>query len=61
DVPQEAITIGVPAYRAADDVTLPKLIAMPFRRQRPTWELPEAESRDRQIGKRKIKSVEQRS
>jgi sterol desaturase/sphingolipid hydroxylase (fatty acid hydroxylase superfamily) len=51
DVPQEAITIGVPAYRAAEDVTLPKVIAMPFRRQRPTWQLSEAESRDGEIGK----------
>ena len=37
DVPQEAITIGVPAYRRPDDVTLPKTILLPFVRQRPSW------------------------
>jgi sterol desaturase/sphingolipid hydroxylase (fatty acid hydroxylase superfamily) len=39
DVPQEAITIGVPAYRDERDVTLPKILTMPFERQLPTWEL----------------------
>jgi sterol desaturase/sphingolipid hydroxylase (fatty acid hydroxylase superfamily) len=39
DVPQAAVTIGVPAYRAADEVTLGRLLAMPFGEQRPTWEL----------------------
>lgn len=31
DVPQESITIGVPAYRSPDDVTLPKIVLMPLR------------------------------
>jgi sterol desaturase/sphingolipid hydroxylase (fatty acid hydroxylase superfamily) len=39
DVPRAAVTIGVPAYRAADEVTLGRLLAMPFGEQRPTWEL----------------------
>ncbi len=30
DVPQAAITIGVEAYPAPDDVTLPRALAMPF-------------------------------
>jgi sterol desaturase/sphingolipid hydroxylase (fatty acid hydroxylase superfamily) len=30
DVPQDAITIGVPAFQDPRDVTLPKIIAMPF-------------------------------
>ena len=38
DVPQDAITIGVPAYREPADVRLPRILAMPFARQRPSWE-----------------------
>ncbi|MGH7825848.1 MAG: sterol desaturase family protein [Candidatus Binatia bacterium] len=40
DVPQQEITIGVPAYRGAEDVTYPKIMSMPFRKQRPAWGLP---------------------
>jgi len=41
-VPQGEITIGIPAYRDPREVTLPRVIAMPFERgQRPTWELPD--------------------
>src|SRR5439155_7705655 len=40
NVPQDAITIGVPAYRDPDEVTLPKVLAMPFEEQRPPWQLP---------------------
>jgi sterol desaturase/sphingolipid hydroxylase (fatty acid hydroxylase superfamily) len=40
NVPQQAITIGVPAYREPRELTLWQLIAMPFRRQRPAWQLP---------------------
>jgi sterol desaturase/sphingolipid hydroxylase (fatty acid hydroxylase superfamily) len=40
NVPQQAITIGVPAYRQSRDVSLPKLIAMPFVAQPPSWQLP---------------------
>jgi sterol desaturase/sphingolipid hydroxylase (fatty acid hydroxylase superfamily) len=40
NVPQQAITIGVPAYRQPKDVNFSKIIAMPFRSQRPTWQLP---------------------
>jgi len=38
DVPQPEITIGVPAYGAPSEVTIGKLLAMPFRRQRRDWE-----------------------
>jgi sterol desaturase/sphingolipid hydroxylase (fatty acid hydroxylase superfamily) len=31
DVPQQSITIGVPGYDAPDEVTLPKMLALPFR------------------------------
>lgn len=41
NVPQEEITIGVPAYRDASEVGLSNILTMPFRTQRPTWQLPE--------------------
>jgi sterol desaturase/sphingolipid hydroxylase (fatty acid hydroxylase superfamily) len=37
DVEQESITIGVPAYHDADDVTLGKILLLPFRSQRDDW------------------------
>ncbi|HEX6163100.1 MAG TPA: sterol desaturase family protein [Vicinamibacterales bacterium] len=37
DVPDERIKIGVPAYRGAREVTLGKILALPFRRQRKDW------------------------
>jgi sterol desaturase/sphingolipid hydroxylase (fatty acid hydroxylase superfamily) len=43
-VPQDAITIGVPAYRLPEEVVLPKLLSLPFKHQRPTWQLPVEES-----------------
>jgi sterol desaturase/sphingolipid hydroxylase (fatty acid hydroxylase superfamily) len=39
DVPQGAVTIGVPAYRDSGSLVLPALVSMPFRHQRPTWRL----------------------
>ncbi len=39
DVAQEAITIGVPAWRDPDELTVPRLHSMPFEAQRP-WALP---------------------
>jgi sterol desaturase/sphingolipid hydroxylase (fatty acid hydroxylase superfamily) len=40
DVPQDAIMIGVPAYREPEAVALPKILAMPFGPERDAWELP---------------------
>lgn len=40
DVPQDAIDIGVPAYRDPSDLTLPRLVAMPFVGQPDTRRLP---------------------
>ena len=40
DVPQEAITIGVPAWQRATDVTLGRILLMPFEPQRADWEGP---------------------
>jgi sterol desaturase/sphingolipid hydroxylase (fatty acid hydroxylase superfamily) len=37
NVPQYEITIGVPAYREAEEVGLAQVLKMPFARQRPTW------------------------
>jgi sterol desaturase/sphingolipid hydroxylase (fatty acid hydroxylase superfamily) len=40
DVPQEAITIGVPAYPRPADVTVAKVLVLPFVPQRPSWQPP---------------------
>ncbi len=40
DVPQSEIAIGVPAYRAAEDVAVGRSLVMPFRRQRRDWLAP---------------------
>ncbi|HEX6641414.1 MAG TPA: sterol desaturase family protein [Thermoanaerobaculia bacterium] len=37
DVPQERVVIGVPAYDDAADVTVGKMLLLPFRRQRSDW------------------------
>jgi sterol desaturase/sphingolipid hydroxylase (fatty acid hydroxylase superfamily) len=41
NIPQNEITIGVPAYRDPPDVELVEVIKMPFIEQRQTWRLPE--------------------
>lgn len=40
NVPQEEITIGIPAYCDPQEVTLPKILLMPFGTEQPTWQLP---------------------
>ena len=37
DVPDEAIRIGIPAYDDPAEVTLGRVLALPFRRQREAW------------------------
>jgi hypothetical protein len=37
DVPQEEITIGVPAYQTHADVGLARILALPLVHQRPSW------------------------
>lgn len=37
DVPQTEVTIGVPAYARPEDVTLGKILALAFMRQRESW------------------------
>lgn len=46
-VPQEEVRIGVAAYREEKDVTLGKILALPFVRQRRDWETPEGPSVER--------------
>ena len=36
-VPQEEITVGVPAYRDPEEVGLVEILKMPFSEERPTW------------------------
>jgi sterol desaturase/sphingolipid hydroxylase (fatty acid hydroxylase superfamily) len=40
NVPQQAIVIGVPAYRDPAELGFPQTLALPFGPQRPTWRLP---------------------
>jgi sterol desaturase/sphingolipid hydroxylase (fatty acid hydroxylase superfamily) len=44
-VPQAEIEIGVPAYRRPEDVTLGRILALPFRRRRADWIDPEGRPR----------------
>jgi sterol desaturase/sphingolipid hydroxylase (fatty acid hydroxylase superfamily) len=45
EVPQQIITIGVPAYSHESQVTLGKLMALPFVSQPDSWQLPTGECR----------------
>ncbi len=45
DVPQERVVIGVPAYDDPADVTVGKMLLLPFRRQRSDWSRGEPEAR----------------
>ena len=47
DVPQNAVTIGVAAYRDEQELTLGKLFALPFGKQR-EWRLPTGERPERE-------------
>jgi sterol desaturase/sphingolipid hydroxylase (fatty acid hydroxylase superfamily) len=40
NVPQDEITIGVPAYREPSEVELGEVLKLPFVAQRPTWTVP---------------------
>jgi sterol desaturase/sphingolipid hydroxylase (fatty acid hydroxylase superfamily) len=45
DVPQDEITIGVPAYRDRKELTLPQVLKMPFVARRDDWRLPDGRLR----------------
>jgi sterol desaturase/sphingolipid hydroxylase (fatty acid hydroxylase superfamily) len=47
DVPQDAVTVGVAAYRLEHELTLGRLFALPFARQR-EWRLPNGEIPERE-------------
>jgi len=47
DIPQDEITIGVPAYREENELTFGRLWLLPFRRQRNYWFLPNGERPER--------------
>lgn len=47
DIPQGEVTIGVAAYRDERELTFGKLLALPFREQRP-WRLPDGQQPDRE-------------
>jgi sterol desaturase/sphingolipid hydroxylase (fatty acid hydroxylase superfamily) len=50
NIPQQEITIGVPAYLQPEDNRLDNLFLMPFRKQRYYWRTPEGERPLRQLG-----------
>lgn len=47
NIPQRRVTIGVPAYRNPDDVRLPRVLRMPFERQRQSFLLPDGRTPQR--------------
>ena len=40
NVPQSAVTLGVPAYLAPEDGALTKALALPLTHDRPSWTFP---------------------
>lgn len=54
DIPQDAITIGVAAYRDERELTLGKLLKLPFGKQR-EWRLPDGHVPDR--GSRSVNAL----
>jgi sterol desaturase/sphingolipid hydroxylase (fatty acid hydroxylase superfamily) len=47
DVPQDAIVIGVPAYSRPEQLTLPRVLALPLRDPRDDWRRPDGASPER--------------
>lgn len=47
DVPQSSVTIGLPAWQDATELTAGRLLAIPFRPQRPTWRHADGRQIDR--------------
>jgi sterol desaturase/sphingolipid hydroxylase (fatty acid hydroxylase superfamily) len=58
NIPQQEITIGVPAYLQPDDNRLDNLLLMPFRKQRYYWRTPAGERPLRQLGPEAPKQTE---
>lgn len=51
NVPQHEITIGVPAFRDPDAVTLPKMVGLPFTKQPRYWVRPEGGEPSRPVSR----------
>lgn len=49
DVSQDEIVVGVPAYQNAKNVTLAKILLLPFEKQKNDWQLPKAASFPKQL------------
>ena len=47
DIPQDELTIGVPAYRDEGELSFGRLWLLPFQRQRDYWRLPTGDRPDR--------------
>jgi sterol desaturase/sphingolipid hydroxylase (fatty acid hydroxylase superfamily) len=58
NIPQQEITIGVPAYLQPEDNRLDSLLLMPFRKQRYYWRTPAGERPLRQLGPQAPKQTE---
>jgi len=41
NVPQQEITIGIAAYGDPEEVKITDVLALPFRKQRPSWTFPD--------------------
>ncbi|MDQ2747626.1 MAG: sterol desaturase family protein [Acidobacteriota bacterium] len=48
-IPQDEITIGVPAYQNADEVILTKILPLPFKSQKDDWRLPNGNKSDHRL------------
>ena len=51
DVAQEQIIVGVPAYQIPEEVTLRKILPMPFEKQKPNWQSAETNYQTNFAGK----------
>lgn len=49
DVSQEEIVIGVPAYQNKNEVTLPKILAQPFEKQKNDWQLSSRQTPEKHL------------
>lgn len=56
DVPQEAVAIGVPAYRDPDELTISPSLKLPFQPQRDAWGAPRLRREQPETGSAEISS-----
>lgn len=52
NVPQREVIIGVPAYQHPEDVTIGKVLALPFVRQRENWQREDGQPAGRELDRR---------